>query len=237
MTANGSSRAAVALAREVMRIPEAQLCRVCTELIGVAGAGITLMAGAHSGPISVSRGPFATLEDAQYTTGEGPCQDAFRLGTSVHSARLDRVAAHRWPFFVDAARRNGIAAVFAYPLASADVNIGVLTLYQDAEGDLTAVQHEDSLSFAEVVTDTVLSLQAAAAPGELSPALGVDYRAEIHQASGMIAVQLQIHPDEALIRLRGFAFANSESLAAIATQVIRGQLRLANDRAESDRRS
>lgn len=85
----------MALAREVMRIPQAQLCRACTELVGVAGAGITLMAGTHAGPISVSRGPFATLEDAQYTTGQGPCQDAYRLRTSVHTARLDQGAVAR----------------------------------------------------------------------------------------------------------------------------------------------
>lgn len=231
----GSSRAAVALAREVLRSPQAQLCRACTDLIGVAGAGITLMAGTHSGPISVSTGPYATLEDAQYTTGEGPCQDAFRLRTAVQVARLDQVVARRWPFFVEVARRNGVGAVFAYPLTSANANVGVLTLYQEAEGDLTTIQHEDSLSIAEVVTDTVVSLQAVAEAGELGEGLDVDYRAEIHQASGIIAVQLQIHPDEALIRLRGYAFATDEPLAAIATQVLHGQLRLPDDRDESDR--
>lgn len=235
MTAASSSRVAVALAREVVRSPEAQLCRACTDLVGVAGAGITLMAGNHSGPISVSPGPFATLEDAQYTTGEGPCQDAFRSRTSVHAASLDRIVAQRWPSFVDAARRNGIGAVFAYPLTLADAHVGVLTLYKEAEGGLTSVQHEDSLSIAEVVTETVLSLQAAAAPGELGEGLDVDYRAEIHQASGVIAVQLQIHPDEALIRLRGYAFATDEPLATIAGRIIHGQLRLPDDRAQWDR--
>lgn len=235
MTVPRSSRVAVALAREVVRSPAAQLCRACTELIGVSGAGITLMAGNHAGPISVSPGPFATLEDAQYTTGEGPCQDAFRSRTSVHAASLDRTIALRWPTFVDAARRNGIAAAFAYPLTSAEAHIGVLTLYQEAEGDLTAAQHEDSLSIAEVVTETVLSLQAVAAPGELGHGLNVDYRAEIHQASGVVAVQLQIHPDEALIRLRGFAFATDEPLAAIATRVVSGLLRLPDDRVDRNR--
>lgn len=231
MTPTGSSRVAVALAREVVRSPEAQLCRACTDLIGVTGAGITLMAGAHSGPISVSTGPFATLEDAQFTAGEGPCQDAFRSRTSVHAARFDEFTAQRWPFFVDTARRHGIAAAFAYPLTSADAHVGVLTLYHAAEGDLTSVQHEDSLSIAEVVTETVLSLQAAAAPGKLGEGLGVDYRAEIHQASGIVAVQLHIHPDEALIRLRGYAFATDEPLATIATRIIQGHLRLPDDRA------
>ena len=232
MTEIGSSRVAVALAREVVRSPQAQLCRACTDLIGVAGAGITLMAGNHSGPISVSPGPFATLEDAQYTSGEGPCQDAYRSGMPVHVARLDRAVARRWPYFVQTAHRSGIAAVFAYPLASADVQLGVLTLYQASEGDLTPAQRGDSVSMAEVVTDTVLSLQAVAAPGHLGEGLDVDYRAEIHQASGFLAVQLQIHPDEALVRLRGYAFATDEPLASIAARILSGELRLPDDRAE-----
>jgi hypothetical protein len=232
MTAIGSSRVAVALAREVVRSPEAQLCRACTDLIGVAGAGITLMAGTHSGPISVSPGPFATLEDAQFTSGEGPCQDAYRSRTSVHAVRFDQAAAQRWPYFVQAAVRSGVAAVFAYPLTSANAHVGVLTLYQAAEGDLTSTQQQDSVSMAEVVTDTVLSLQAVAAPGQLGEGLDVDYRAEIHQASGFLAVQLRIHPDEALVRLRGYAFASDEPLTAIATRVMNGELRFPDDRAE-----
>ena len=235
MTASGPSRAAVALAREVVRSPEAQLSRVCTDLIGVAGAGITLMAGNHSGPISASPGPYATLEDAQFTSGEGPCQDAYHSRAPVHAARLDQAAAQRWPFFVDAAARSGVAAVFAYPLVSADAHVGVLTLYHGAEGDLTSTQHEDSLSIAEVVTETVLSLQALAAPGQLGEGLDVDYRAEIHQASGFLAVQLQIHPDEALVRLRGYAFATDVPLATVAARIINGELRLPDDRAEWNR--
>ena len=38
MTGGRSSRVAMALAREVLRSPEAQLCRACTDLIGVDGA-------------------------------------------------------------------------------------------------------------------------------------------------------------------------------------------------------
>lgn len=107
--------------------------------------------------------------------------------------------------------------------------------HTEAEGHLTPVQHEDSLSIAEVVTDTVLSLQAAAEPGELGVDLDVDYRAEVPQASGMLAVQLQIHPDEALVRLRGHAFATDTPLATIASQVVHGELRLTNNAAEHDR--
>ena len=234
MNSDGVLRILMALARGAVRSADAQLCRVCTDLVGVAGAGITLVGGAHSGPISVSRG-FATLEDAQYRTGAGPCQDALRLGTPVHATRLDDIAAQRWPLFVDVARRNGIAAAFAYPLASGTAQVGVLTLYELTEGELSVTQHEDCLSFAEVVSETVLSLRAAAAPGQAGEGLEVAYRAEIHQASGIIAVQLQVHPDEALIRLRRHAFATDEPLAAIATQVINGQLRLPDDRAETNR--
>ena len=58
------------------------------------------------------------------------------------------------------------AAVFAYPLSTNGAKIGVLTLYQDLEGELSVGQHDDSIAMAEVLTETVLSLQDAAPEGD-----------------------------------------------------------------------
>ena len=66
------------------------------------------------------------------------------------------------------ARDAGIGSVFAYPLAINGAKIGVMTLYQDFEGELTASQHNDSIAMAEVLTEAVLSLQDAAPEGVLA---------------------------------------------------------------------
>jgi hypothetical protein len=150
---------------------------------------------------------------------------------SVHTPRLDTDASKRWPSFVSLARESGVGAVFAYPLKAVGARIGVLTLYQHDEGHLTQAQHDDSVALAEVLTETVLSLQDDVASGTLAPSLddAVQYRAEIYQASGMIAIQLSIPSAEAMLRIRAHAFANDQTVAQTAADIVARRLRLPND--------
>jgi hypothetical protein len=226
----------VAFARETAKSPTARLCAACVEVLDVSGAGITLMGGEHAGPICVSDSSIAALEDLQFTIGQGPCRDAFRSKRSVHAPRLDDSAFVRWPPFVDLARSSGIGAVFAYPLLAGGANLGVLTLYQEAEGELSVAQHDDSLAITRVLSTTVLSLQETLPAGSLAPELdvAVAYRAEIYQASGMVAVQLRIPPSEALLRIRGHAFANDLPVRSVAADIVARRLHLPNDR-DADR--
>jgi hypothetical protein len=232
MNADQSTRLAVAFARETARSSTARLCTACVELLGVTGAGITIMGGDQAGPVCVSGPNVAALEDEQYTIGQGPCRDAFRTGRSVHAPSFDGDASTRWPTFVALARDCGIGAVFAYPLSAAGTTVGVLTLYQHSEGALTSAQCEDSIALVVVLTETVLSLQDDAPPGTLAPVLddAVQYRAQIHQASGMIAIQLGVPADEALLRIRAHAFANDQTVAETAALIVARRLRLPDDR-------
>jgi hypothetical protein len=224
-----STRIAVALGREAAR--SASLCGACVELLDVAGAGITIMGGTQTGPVCVSNNRMAALEDLQFASGEGPCQDAYRLRSPVHTPRLDASALLRWPSFVDLAHATGISAVFAYPMSNRGARVGVLTLYQDHEGDLTEAQNDDSIALVEVLTETVLSLQDAAPPGTLAADLenAVTYRAQIYQASGMVSVQLSIPVSDALVRIRAYAFGHDRTVSAVAADIVARTLRLADD--------
>lgn len=142
------------------------------------------------------------------------------------------MALARWPSFVELAGRKGVGAVFAYPLAMPDsTGVGVLTLYQDAEGDLTERQHTDSLVVADVLADTVFTLQAGPAPGTFADGLhdAADDGAEVHQASGMVSAQLSVSVGEALVRIRGHAFATGLPVAVVAREIVMRRLRLADD--------
>lgn len=231
VNADQSGRLAVAFARATARSSTARLCTACVEVLSVTGAGITIMGGDQAGPICVSDPCVAALEDLQYTIGQGPCRDAFRTGLPVHAPRLDSDTLARWPSFVELARSSGISAVFAYPLIALGAKVGVLTLYQQPEGELSDAQHEDSLALAEVLTETVLSLQDDAPAGTLAPGLdgAVQYRAEIYQASGMIAIQLSIPVSDALLRIRAHAFAHDQTVAETAVEIVARRLRLADD--------
>jgi hypothetical protein len=227
-----SLRVAVAFARAVAKSPPAGLCSACVEVLIVSGAGITVMGPGQSGLLCVSSKRMAALEDLQFTMGVGPCQDAFQSGMPVHAPRLDLPVVARWPAFVDMARDVGIGAVFAYPLAVNGAKIGVMTLYQEREGDLTTGQHADSLAVAEVLTETVLSLQDAAPVGVLAESLeeAVAYRSEIHQATGMVSIQLKIPVTEAMVRIRAHAFAEARPVGEVARDIVARRLRLADDR-------
>jgi hypothetical protein len=231
VNAPNPNRLAIAFARQAA---PSGLCTACVEVLDVTGAGITIMGGDHAGPICVSDPGVASLEDLQYTIGQGPCRDAYHTGKAVHAPRLDAEAWDRWPSFVDLARASLIGAVFAYPLLVKGANVGVLTLYQRLEGELTKEQDHDSVELAEVLAETVLSLQEDAPAGTLAPRIAetVQYRAEIYQAAGMTSIQLSIPVAEALVRIRAHAFANNQAVAEVAALIVTRELRIPNDRSE-----
>ena len=229
-----SMRIAVAFAREVVKGREAHLCAACAGVLSVSGAGLSIMSEQHSGRMCVSNSRMEALEDIQFTLGEGPCQDAYHAGLPVHAPHLDKMAPDRWPSFVGVARDAGIGAAFAYPLTTNGARVGVLTLYQNDEGELSAAQNDDSIALSEVLTEMVLRLQDDAPAGVLAPGLeqAVTYRAEIHQASGMVAIQLQIPVAEALLRIRAHAFSTSRPVGAVAADIVGRRLRLVDDHSE-----
>ena len=64
----------------------------------------------------------------------------------------------------------------------------------------------------------VLMMQAEAPPGKLAAELeaGSDFRYVVHQASGMVAAQLEVSIAQALIRLRGVRFRQRRPLTEVA---------------------
>lgn len=211
----------------------AQLGALCACALQVSGAGITIMGTTgRSGPVSMSNDRIATLEDIQFTTGDGPSAEAFRLREPVHAPRLDAVAFARWPSFVSLARTTGIGSVSAFPLAARGVTLGVLALYREWPGELNRGQRDDSVAVAKALTESLLDMPAESRDGTLDAVVeqAVMYRAEVYQASGMVAIQLNIPVDEALTRIRAYAFSIGEDLTALAARIVARQLRLSDDR-------
>jgi GAF domain-containing protein len=134
----------------------------------------------------------------------------------------------RWLAFTGPAVAAGVRAVFGFPLHVGAVRLGALNLYCDRPGPLTYEQHADALVLADVAARAVLMLQANAPPGKLAAELeaNADFQYVVHQASGMVAAQLDASVGQALIRLRVYAFGNERSLAAVAADVVARQLRL-----------
>ena len=214
-----------------------RLCEVCAEVTGMSGAGIMLMSGdVHRGSVCTTNEVSALIEQLQYALGEGPCVDAHNEGRPVLEPDLAHPATSRWLAFRGSAVGAGVRAVFGFPLRVGAARLGALNLYCDRPGSLTDDQHADALVMADVAAQGVLVLQANAPPGKLATELevGADFQYVVHQASGMVAAQLDIGVVQALIRLRAYAFGNDCPLREVAEDVVARRLRFDARNGEKD---
>ncbi len=215
----------------------ARLCEVSAHVTDVSGAGIMLMSrDAPRGSVCTTNEVSALIERLQYALGEGPCVDAYRQDRPVLEPDLAHPRAPRWPAFTGPALEAGVGAIFGFPLQVGAIRLGALDLYCDRPGPLTDDQHADALVMADVAAQVVLVLQANAPPGRLAAALGAssDFHYVVHQASGMVAAQLDVSVGKALIRLRAYAFGNDRPLAQVAEDVVARTLRFDAQSGEKD---
>jgi GAF domain/ANTAR domain len=214
-----------------------RLCEVCAEVTEMSGAGIMLMSGDLSrGSICTTNSVSALVDRLQYDLGEGPCVDAYKQDRPVLEPDLAHPRALRWLAFTPPAVGAGVLAVFSFPLQVGAVRLGALNLYRDRPGSLSDEQHADALVMSDIAAQTVLVLQAKAPPGKLADELeeGADFHYAVHQASGMVAAQLDVSVGQALIRLRAYAFGNDRPLAEVADDVVARRLRFDAASGEKD---
>lgn len=206
-----------------------RICSAAVALLSLSGAGLSLMVdGQLRGTAGVSDPGIAAVQELQLMLGEGPCVDAWESSAPVMEPNLADPAPVRWPAFGPAGVTAGILAVFALPLHVGAIRVGVLVLYRDRTGALTADELADGLVLADVAVHTVLGLQAGAPADGLHELLAKEppHWAEVHQATGMVSAQLDVSLDEAFVRLRGHAFAQGLELRVVARAVVEHRLRL-----------
>lgn len=218
-------------------LPTRRLCEVCAEVTGVTGAGIMLMAAdVPRGSICVTDEVGTLLERLQFELGEGPCVDACRQERPVLEPDLESPSTPRWLAFTGPAVEAGVRAIFGFPVQVGAVRLGALNLYCDRPGPLSDDQHADALAMADIAAQAVIAMQAHAAPGRLAQELeaGGDFQYVVHQASGMVAAQLEVSVGQALVRLRAHAFGNDRPLTSVAEDVVARRLRFDARSGEKD---
>ena len=203
------------------------ICELCVSELRVTGARVRVLGGFETeggGVLVHATDPLsAELEDLAVTAGAGPCMDAFALGHPVLVP--DLAAEHvRWPGFTADAVSAGVAAVFSFPLRVGGARLGVLELHRTASGALSHTQLTDAFLLADAATDTIFDDMHTMAPMTL-PGV-VDIQAVVHQATGFVAVELEVSLQEALMRIRGYAFAHQMTLSEVAKDIIERRLRL-----------
>jgi hypothetical protein len=212
-----------------------RLIQACTAALPVSGVGLVLMTdNGPAGIVATSDPPATTMEELQFTLGDGPCVESSRTGRPVLQPDLADTGPLRWPAFAAGALDAGIRAIFAFPLRVGGIRLGVLDLYRDRAGELSQEDMTEALSFAAAATAVLLHLQAqrSADGGEPGPIPVLEDRAEVHQATGMISVQAEVDISDALVQLRARAYSSDRPILEVARDVLHGSIVFSDDTAD-----
>jgi hypothetical protein len=209
---------------------------------GAALAVLTRLAGSRE-LVYATNTLAQQLDELQYTVGEGPCFDAYREDRPQFHPEMTSVAeTSRWPTFAAEATQLGVHALYAFPIPDGKRPMGVLELYRNSTGSLVASECAAATACAAAIAHRLQSnwhdhvarfgsvekaVDAAAAVGFAIDAPANPFtRTQIHVAGGMVAIQLGVHPDEGVDRLRAYAFASGRRVSSVAGDIIARRLTL-----------
>lgn len=209
-------------------IPLGRLCRACAELLPVDGASVSLMTRAGTGhreTLYASDEVVDHIETLQFSLGEGPCFEAFTTGRPVLVADLATDAATAWPVFAAQMTDQPVGAIFAFPLVRGAVRVGAIDLYRRTPGWLTPPDLAIALQIADIAA-TALAGPPLHDPDvdETSLMAVPNDRERVHQATGILIAEHAIPADQALARLRGYAFATGRLVDQIAADLVTRRL-------------
>jgi hypothetical protein len=209
------------------------VCVACAAAVQASGVGLYLRGELGlCEPLYVTSPVSEQVAELQVMLGEGPGTEA--LGED-HPVLVSAVGSDssvlRWPAFAPAAVAAGVLAVFAFPLVMGAISVGALEIHRGREGGLSAAELAEALLFADAALPRVLDLSV---PGTIEeaglPSSGFEYRwAEVHQATGMVSVQLDSDLTAAFLRLRAHAYLTGRRLSQVASDVVERKLRFDPD--------
>ena len=213
---------------------------VCAAMVAVAAVDgvavtVTLPAGPRETVYASSR-TATDLAELALTVGEGPSLAAAGGGPVLVADLAARENLAQWPAFAAAADAMGVRAIFALPLQVGGIRLGVIDLHRGRPGPLSQEQVESAL----LLADTACALLIDSAGETIPPAAGREPEQarlqypEVHQATGMIIVQLGVSAAVALVRLRAYAYAHDRRLRDVARDVVVRRLRFDPDERGDD---
>ncbi|WP_439658703.1 GAF and ANTAR domain-containing protein [Lentzea sp. HUAS TT2] len=204
----------------------ARVIRACVDVLPVDGASVSVMSGPRERETLYASDEIAArIEDVQFSLGEGPCFEAFASRRPVLVPDLREASVVEWPVFAEAIRAVPIGAIFAFPLQAGAIGIGAIDLYRRRPGWLSADELAVALEVVDLVATVLLGLRLGD-PGDPEGLRGVlsPGREQVHQATGMLIAAFTISAEEALARLRGYAFVTDRPLDAVAKDLVTRRL-------------
>jgi hypothetical protein len=203
----------------------AAACRACTTDLDAGCLGVSLVVAGELRLMGYASDEHARrMEDAQLTTGEGPCTDAFLQRTMVEEADLHQ-AYDRWPAFTQVAAEQQMRSVTALPLTTGHLRIGALDIYRTEPGLLSDRHKSLVRAYARIIALLALDEHPHLLTTEHRPARPgpQGYPPSAHLAAGILAEKYQLPPDDALARIRAHAFRHNQPLHQIVDHVLTHQ--------------
>jgi hypothetical protein len=213
------------------------VCAAAMDVTATDGAGVAVVLAASPRETLYSSSRVAAeVEELSLTFGEGPCVDALHGALTLAPDLRSGQSLARWPVFAPAAVRTGVHAVFALPLQVGAIRLGVLDLYRTEPGELDRERLLDALMLADTACAVLLDSTGQDVLGRPPEPVGLQHP-EVHQATGMVSVQLGVTAALALTWLRAHAYAHERRLRDVAHDVVARRLRFHPDDAAHDSRS
>lgn len=188
------------------------------EACGTGSAALTLVSAASEQlTVAASDEHARAAQELEFLLGEGPARDAAAEVRPITAAGA--ALAHRWPGYGPAVTELGIDKVAAVPLSLSGACVGALAVFDPAPG---LVGTDSFIEIAEALTRSMI----LGPDGEPDLYGAANLRAQVHQAAGMVSVQLDCPVADALELIKAHAFAEGVSARSVAERVLNGELRL-----------
>ena len=207
------------------------LCRPFLNSLPVSGASVTVMTASGARISLCSSGVIAArIDELQFELGEGPLSSVARSGQIIMVPDVASGGHDDWPVLGAALSELPVGAIFCVPIQMGAVTVGVATLYSDKPFTLNQHQQTTALAIASAIASgavqqaMVSAIDEVAVESAAAPAL----RREVHQATGIVLVQLNTTATIAYARLQAYAFANGRTVLTVARDVVAGSLTFEN---------
>lgn len=168
----------------IQRILDHLVLRI-VDLLPIDAAGVSLISlVSHPQLVAGSDESAVRYEQLQGALGEGPCLAAYETDLPISIPDLGDDNA--FPRFAEAALREGLVAVFTFPLRHGDRRLGALDLYRTTSGGLDVQEMATAQTLADVTTAYLINAQARQAKSEFVATVAHELRTPTTSIAGFV---------------------------------------------------
>lgn len=184
-------------------------------MVAMPGSGLTFAASDHR---------LEELHRLQFDSDDGPVSETLRHN---EPRRVDDTSAERrWPAFCEAAAKAGFASCLVLPLRTDRQPAGAIALYAPEPGTFTGAAHDVALLVAAqggaAVHNATLFRTCRRMLDNLHT--GLESRAVIEQAKGVLHAELGVSPEEGFRLLSRYSQNTNQRVRRIAAGLVEGRV-------------